>query len=209
MAKEEKETDKKERRKVKLDFLIPIGALVIALGLQFSGIYENLNNQIYDLFLHLKPELEEHESILLLDVDDTAISKVGFWPWSRHIMGDGLITMKEFGANYAVFDIEYRDESALGVNSEMLNEEIPETFQQSFDSLRENIRQLAAAVDAGQLPADAVPDYLMDLSAMTENVNRELLNEVQQIARDNDEYLGQAARFFGNTFFTINVVPMK
>ena len=207
MAKEEKETDKKERRKVKLDFLIPIGALVIALGLQFSGIYENLNNQIYDLFLHLKPELEEHDSILLLDVDDTAISKVGFWPWSRHIMGDGLITMKEFGANYAVFDIEYRDESALGVNSEMLNEEIPETFQQSFDSLRENIRQLAAAVDAGQLPADAVPDYLMDLSAMTENVNRELLNEVQQIARDNDEYLGQAARFFGNTFFTINVVP--
>lgn len=208
MAKEEKETNKKERRKVKLDFLIPIGAVIIALGLQFSGIYDNLNNQIYDLFLHLKPDLEEHESILLLDVDDTAISKVGFWPWSRHIMADGLITMKEFGARAAVFDIEYRDESALGVNSEVLNEEIPETFNQSFGSLQENISQLAAAVEAGQLPADAVPDYLMDLNGFAENLNRELLAEVQEIARDNDAYLGRAAHLFEDAFFTINVIPM-
>ena len=48
-------------------------------------------------------KIPEDDRILLVDIDDTSIEKVGVWPWSRNIVADGLITMKELGSGYAVF----------------------------------------------------------------------------------------------------------
>ncbi len=112
------------KKKSRLDILVPLFVVALFFGLNFTGLYDTAENRIYDMYLHVKPEIPEHESILLLNVDDLAIAKVGTWPWGRYVMGDGLILMKEFDVAYSVFDIEYTERSPLGVNSELLEKEI-------------------------------------------------------------------------------------
>lgn len=197
---------KKKAKKIKLDFLIPVGAALITIALGYIGLYKTPDNRIYDAFLHIRPSVDEHESILLIDVDDLAVSKVGVWPWSRHVMADGLVTMKEFNARYAVFDIEYTEDGPLGVNSQVLNEEIPELFANEFSYLSENTAQLAQAVENYTLPMEAVPEYLGELNLLADRTKQVLLEGVQDIARDNDAYLGNAAHFFERAFFTVNML---
>jgi len=101
-------------KRLNLDFLVPV-IVVLVFGLcNLLGIFSGIDSRAYDLFMHLKSDTPESRSILIIDIDDTSIAKVGVWPWSRSVMADGLITMKEFGAAYAVFDIEYVDPSPLG-----------------------------------------------------------------------------------------------
>ena len=84
--------------KTKLLFELSLPIIISALLVLFNfvGYYKNIESAIYDQLLHIKRPVQEHGSILLLDIDDTAINKVGTFPWSRDIMADGLIVMKEF-----------------------------------------------------------------------------------------------------------------
>ena len=193
--------------KIKLDILIPIIVVIAFFALSFTGVYDEGENGIYDLYLHLKPELQENESILLLNIDDLAIAKVGMYPWSRNILADGLILMKEFEAAYTVFDIEFTEESPRGVNSDLLEQEIPEFFLNEFTNIDENMKALFGALAAGAISLQDAEDYVRDLSGLTQMSMNLLLEKVQEISRDNDAYMGQAVRYFDHAFLTINMLP--
>lgn len=196
-------------KKLNLDFLVP-AIVVLIFGLcNLLGLFSGIDNRAYDLYLHLKRDVPENRSILIIDIDDTSIAKVGVWPWSRSVMADGLITMKEFNAAYAVFDIEYVDPSPLGVDAPYLERQIPRLFDQQFGSLNENITGLFQAIQSGSLPLADAGDYVRQLTGMSDDSKKLLLDRVQAIARDNDTYLGEAAWFFQHAFFTVNYVPQK
>jgi adenylate cyclase len=180
---------------------------VIFSALSFLPFYQTFENRVYDLFLSIKPEIEEDESILLLDIDDLAISEVGVWPWSRDIMADGLLLLREFESRYVVFDIEYTEESPLGVNSQVLREEIPELFEKEFAEVRNNIGDLFGALASGQIPLEEAQSYVQDLQQITTETREQLLTKVKDIARDNDSYYGQMARLHGSAFYTVGMLP--
>lgn len=191
--------------KKKLIFFMPLIVAVVVSFLSFSDYHQNNMLRIYDIFLRIKPTLEEEKQILLLKVDDLAISKVGVWPWSRSIMADGLILLKEFGAKYAVFDIEYTEESPRGVNSDVLNNKIPETIESSFETINTNITDLLSAISAGNISAADANDFAAELEGINSQIEEDVLAEVGTISRNNDEYLGKAGRYFGDAFFTLNM----
>ncbi len=191
--------------KKSLLYIMPFAVALLFAALSFTEMQEDNENRIYDLFLRIKPEVPEEKKILLLDVDDLAISKVGVWPWSRSIMAEGLILLKEFGARYAVFDIEYTEKSPRGINSDFLENRIPETVNQQFDIINTNISDLLKAVSAGQIRVRDALDYASQLKEINESIKHQLLETVGSVARDNDEYLGKAARYFGSAFFTVNM----
>jgi adenylate cyclase len=193
------------KRTAGLDFLIPVLVAGVFTLLNLFGLYRGAERRVYDLLLHLKPSIPEEPSLLFLDLDDTAIAQVGQYPWSRDIMADGLILMKEFEAKYAVFDIEYVDKSPLGLNSEVLTADIPQAFTEEFSTLNEFVKGLFAALTSGSITLRDAQDYIEDLSGLTEMSKNNLLAKVQEIAKDNDVYLGQAARFFENAFLTVNM----
>lgn len=193
-------------KKIGFDLLIPLVAVAIFTLFNLLSFYRMAETRIYDLLLHIKPAVAEDESILLIDVDDLAIAEVGVWPWGRNIMADGLILMKEFEANYAVFDIEYVDKSPLGVNADILTDEIPELFTEEFSVINQNVSDLFSALQAGSISLQDAEEYVDDLSELTEMSQSILLEKVAEIARDNDKYLGQAARLFENTFFTVTML---
>jgi adenylate cyclase len=189
--------------KNRFDFIVPAAAVVLFGVLAAIGVMNRIEQRVYDLFLHIKPAEAENPSILLLDVDDLAISKVGSWPWSRDVMANGLILLREFGARSAVFDIEYVNKSPRGLDTFVLRQNIPDAFNQEFSQIQTNIQQLFDAIRSGSLPIRDVPQYVADLQNLTDQGKQKLLDEVKSVERDNDVYLGQAAGFFGSTYFTV------
>ncbi len=187
--------------------IVPVVVAGLFTALSFINVYQNFENRVFDLFLRIKPEIKEDSRILLLDIDDEAIDKVGVWPWSRHIMADGLILLREFGARSVVFDIEYTEESPQGVNSSVLTNEIPKAFQAEFSSIEENINALFTAVAEGSIPLSEAESFIGDLVGLAETSKEILLEKIKDIARDNDSYYGRAARLNGSTFFPVRMLP--
>ena len=188
-------------------WVLPAILVVVFGGLEIAGIFVPAEHAVYDAWLHLKPSVEEREELLFLDVDDVAISRVGVWPWSREIMARGLITLTEFSAGPVIFDIEYVDSAPLGVDAQVLRNQIPSTFDDEFNTITTNIEGLLGAIAAGQIPPQDAPDFFRDLQELANESEETLLNRVQDIVRDNDIVLGNAAAANGNAWFTVNVIP--
>ncbi len=196
--------------KKKTGILSIIVPAVAALVVGFFGLTPGFLRSeygLYDLMLRIKPAVPEREEILLLNVDDLAIERVGVWPWSRHIMADGLIVIKEFDAAYAIFDIEYTEESPLGVNSSVLNQQIPSLLNREFGEIGQHTRDLFRAISEGAIPLEEAGDFVNELSDLNDQSRREILQAIDEIARDNDDYLGRAAGIFEKAFFTVGMRP--
>jgi adenylate cyclase len=188
-------------------FFIPFIMAVIFTLFNLIPFYHLIDLRLYDALLHIKPSVPEDKSILFLEIDDVAIAELGLYPWPRNYMADGLLLMKEFDAAYAIFDIEYTEESPMGVNSLFLYDEIPRLFSNEFNTIDQNIRELFGAIKNRQISIRDAGDFIDQLSFLTQQSKEILLNKVKEIARDNDLYLGQTARLFGKAFFTVNMLP--
>ena len=184
---------------------VPAAVTIVAGILLLLGTLQPLESGVYNMLLRLRPEPKELEAIVLMDFDDQAIEEAGSWPVPRNIYGDGLILLAELGAEYAVFDIEYVDESPRGVNTEFLEQDLPEVFREQFGGIGGDIGALFGAIANKQVSIAEAEPFVQDLVGRTESARDELLDNVRQVARDNDEYLARAARFFGNSFFTLNM----
>ena len=106
----------KEFFKTKIELIImAVFALLSVMAIQTS-LFQKLDYRLYDSMLKITKGIEAHPNIVIVDVDDESLGRVGSWPWTRDILGNALIRMKEFGAKQAVFDIEYISPSSKGVN---------------------------------------------------------------------------------------------
>ena len=74
--KKQKVTNHTIKNKPK-DFLIPIITSLVFIALIFTPVYINFNSLFYDLFLTTKNKIKEEPRIVLLNVDDKAIDKLG------------------------------------------------------------------------------------------------------------------------------------
>ena len=186
------------------DFLVP--ALVIILFAVFgvTGLEDRLDARVYDLFLRVRPPIPEDPRLLLVDIDDAAISNVGEWPWSRDVMANGLILMREMGAAAAVFDIEYVNASPHGLDTQALTTTLPDVFSQEFSQIQQHQQDLLDAVSEGRISPREAGKYASDLGTMDDQSRQRLLDAVQGVERDNDAFLGRAARFFGKTTVTVH-----
>ncbi|MBN2628353.1 MAG: adenylate/guanylate cyclase domain-containing protein [Spirochaetales bacterium] len=194
---------------LKKTFLIPLAIVILFSCLNLFSFYTAGEHIFFDLFLHLTKGPPEDRRIVLLNIDDLAIARVGMFPWSRSIMADGLITMKEMGAAYAVFDIEYTEKSPMGLNSDVLKKEIPKSVKEQMASLSGNTTGLFQAIASGNISLKDAADYIYQLEDLNRETRDKLLAEINEIARDNDEYFGQAAAYFEKACFTVNILSYE
>lgn len=186
------------------DFIVPAVVVLFFAALGIAGIVSRLDGNVYDLFLRVQPTVREDPSILLLDIDDAAIANVGEWPWSRDVMANGLILMREMGAASAVFDIEYVNASPHGLDTQALTTTLPDAFNQEFSQIQANTQDLVDSLRSGRIPLRDAGKYVSDLGDLNNQGKQRLLGAVQGVERDNDTYLGEAARFFGGATVTVN-----
>lgn len=185
---------------------VPIGLVVVVLLLNLVPAWRNSDLRLYDLMLRVRPTIEEDNRFVVLRVDDEAIVQVGAWPWSRDVIGNGLITLKELGADRAVFDIEYMDQSPSGVDRRLLEESIPSAVSVTFSSLLNDSLSLLEAVVDGRLPAEDALEFAGELPQRAEQQQETLMGSIREIERDNDEFMGRAAAAFERAFYTVTLL---
>ena len=82
------------------------------------GALQKFESRVYDMLLATRPITRKAPNLALVEIDDASLDKLGPWPWSRDIISDVLLRLREFGVETAVFDIEYLSQSKMAVNPE-------------------------------------------------------------------------------------------
>ena len=71
-------------------FGLGVTALFLICGLIRVGFIDTLELKFYDLRMALRSQAEVASNIVMVDIDDDAIEKLGRWPWPRRLIAQGL-----------------------------------------------------------------------------------------------------------------------
>ncbi len=191
--------------KGKLEYFVSLATLAAFVLLSVSDTGIKLEYSMYDTMLALKSAPQEREDILLIDIDDRAIEEIGAWPWTRDILADLLIRMREVGGKAVVFDIEYLTPGQAGVNRSYVKDVFPEEYAGTRSEVVDYISQFSGAIADESIPAAAALEMGSDMAGYLGQRLDDLSGSVTgNIFRDNDQYLARAIRFFGRAYLTIN-----
>ena len=189
-----------------------IAVVIVILVCAFAGVLgllQKFDFRLYDLMLGLRRQPESRKEILFVEIDNKSLEDLGPWPWSRDIIANSLLRMKELGAKTAVFDIEYLSPSQLGVNPEA-SKDIGNAIDVQKQDVADIITQISQAAASGmyggndlvQLASEAIEDY----------INPEFDSLKQRITDsaflDNDAFFAKTIQFFGDTWLTVNILDL-
>lgn len=196
--------------KNQINYIIAILIFLFFLFFEFSNVSQKAENILYDAALRIKPEIEEKDDVLLLNVDDLAIEKVGSWPWPRDILADVLIRLKETGGKVAVFDIEYLSPSLQAINKEYIEENLPKEYGEVRSEMKDYIDSFSTAIKNASIPLKNVEEEGRNMSEYLDEKLASLEDSISnRVLKDNDKYFSSAIKYFGNTFLTINAVEIN
>ena len=196
--------------KDKINYVLALVIFLFFLFFSFTKMAQKAENSFYDLGLRIKPEVVERDDVLLLNVDDLAIEKVGSWPWSRDILADVLVRLRELGGKTAVFDIEYLSTSLQAVNKEYIENTLPKEYSEVKSEIKEYIDAFSSSIQNRDIALKDVVDVGHEMSDYFENSISSLSESISsKVFKDNDAYFASTISFFGNTFLTINAVEIN
>ncbi len=189
----------------RLEYCVAAVVLALFVALSMSDAGRGVEFRLYNWLLALKPAPTERHDVLMVNIDDSAIEEVGAWPWSRDVIADVLIRMRETGAKYAVFDIEYLNPGQTGVNRAYVKNEFPAQFSGVRDEVLQYVKDFTDAVESKNIPLSYVGEVGGELGGYISSDMASLSDSITaNIFRDNDAYFAQAIHFFGNAYLTIN-----
>lgn len=197
-------------RKNKTLFIIAGAALVVTLVLSFTKLLSRLEYRVYDAMLGIQKHEKIDDTVLLIDVDDKSIGELGEWPWPRDKIADVVTRLREFNADYVVFDIEYLTPSKLEVN-ENLAQVAQDNFQQTYGEVSHAMDILQEAYEDFSLAEEGEEE--MSLSELKESLMESYVGPAledmsnslyENLFKENDVALRRALQYFGNSFLTIN-----
>lgn len=127
-------------------------ALLFFLATAFSfsnfSTRKNLNNYVFDWYNNIKPR-ESSEQVLIIDIDEKSLMRLGQWPWSRDIVAELVSNLKELGARVVAFDMVFA-ESDRTSPKQILNtlslDNKPSDIQDFLNSLPDNDETLSSTI---------------------------------------------------------------
>jgi len=82
---------------------------VIALQIHNPRLFEGIRLRTFDGFQKIKPRAYRQSPVVIVDVDDASLEKIGQWPWPRNTLA-GLITrLHEAGAAVIAMDVLFAE----------------------------------------------------------------------------------------------------
>lgn len=67
-----------------------ITILFLCLGFVRVELIDTLELKLYDVMTNLRSDPESPSDVVLVDIDDDSIEKIGRWPWPRSLMAEGI-----------------------------------------------------------------------------------------------------------------------
>jgi adenylate cyclase len=179
---------------------------IIAVVLCTLFLFTTLDNRVNDLFMRFLPPLKEDRSVMLVNIDDASIEQVGTFPWTRDVMGDAIVFLREMGAHAAVFDLSYLDKSPNKVNPDYVNKELPAYIDYGFGKINDSISKVMDEFENHSLSARDAPEARTQLLAQTVESKETISNAVSHVTRDDDQYFAHTLKLFGNSYLTLTMI---
>ncbi|MCC7293023.1 MAG: CHASE2 domain-containing protein [Phycisphaerales bacterium] len=87
-----------------------VGATTTALILTvyWLGGLRRIDNLGYDTFFRALGGIEADPRILLVDIDDSTLKRIGRWPWDRRKLAGMIDVLSDLGASHIVLDMTFR-----------------------------------------------------------------------------------------------------
>ncbi len=180
-------------------FIIALASIFIGFFIQFTS----LDLSIFNIFEKTMTPPEETDSILLVNVDDNAIEKIGTFPLTRDVYADSIIALKELGAESVVFDLSFLDPSNVNVNTDVLNSELPSTIDENFEYIDSTVAEIMEYYEAEELSSADAPDARDVILAATDEAKNAINVAVGNVTKDIDDYLSDSLKFIGNAYLTL------
>ncbi|MBW2609762.1 MAG: CHASE2 domain-containing protein [Deltaproteobacteria bacterium] len=91
-----------------------IGAIIILIfiGFSYNGLsfVDSMERQIYDLGMRFTPAQDQGTGrIVLIDIDDTSIARLGEWPWPRHLIAEMIDILQRNKARLIGLNIPFTE----------------------------------------------------------------------------------------------------
>ena len=133
-----------------VSIIILIAISIICFTITKINLFGKIDFRLYDFMLGLQKEAKTDDDIVIVEVDNDSLAKIGAWPWTRDILGNALIRLKEFNSKQAVFDIEYVSPATNAVE-ENLEDKINKNFAFGQQTISENITNFGSSISNGQI----------------------------------------------------------
>lgn len=184
-----------------LQFIVPAVAVIVCSLFLFSST----DNKINDIFMKTLPALKESKNIVLVTVDDASIDKVGSFPWTRDILADATVYLREMGAESVVFDLSYLDKSPQKVDSNYVNVELPGYVDYDFKTINDSMSQVLDAFADKSLGYKDAPEMKNQLLGVNNQIKDELNTSISYVTKDMDAYFADCLNFFNNSYLTLTM----
>ena len=143
--------------------------ILVALRIADPAPVEELRVRTFDTFQLLRPREAIQRPVVIVDIDEKSLGKIGQWPWPRTRMADLVNRLAQLGASVVAFDIVFseRDRLSPHVAADSFRDlddgtraklrDLPDSDQAMAEALR-HVRAvlgesgLAAAVEQGEAP---------------------------------------------------------
>jgi len=76
---------------------LAITVFFLILGYVRIGLLDTLNLKFYDGMMRLRTDAQSASDIIIVDIDDDSIDKLGRWPWRRSLLADGIAKISAAG----------------------------------------------------------------------------------------------------------------
>ena len=108
---------------------------------------EELRLRAFDLFQVIKPRVAAQRPVVIVDIDEKSLRKLGQWPWPRTRVADLITRLTKLGAAAIAFDVVFAEPDRLS----------PSLAADVFRDLDEETRnKLRALPSNDQVMADAI-----------------------------------------------------
>lgn len=88
-----------------------IGAIVAIVAVMLSPYspFRQIQPLVFDLYQRLHPRPYGNSPVVIVDIDEESIARIGQWPWPRTTMATLTDRLGELGAATVVFDIVFSE----------------------------------------------------------------------------------------------------
>src|SRR6476469_5933700 len=73
------------------------------------GPLEELRLRAFDLFQIIKPRVAAQRPVVIVDIDEDSLRKLGQWPWPRTRVADMITRLTNLGAAAIAFDVVFAE----------------------------------------------------------------------------------------------------
>src|SRR4051812_18662888 len=121
--------------------------LVLRVDERFAPPLDDLRMRAFDLFQIISPRVAAQRPVVIVDIDEESLRKLGQWPWPRTRVADLISRLTKLGAAAIAFDVIFAEPDRLS----------PVLAANEFRDLDEETRtKLRALPSNDQVMADAV-----------------------------------------------------